>query len=108
MIAIWIFITILAVLAFFMVRLEHEGRKIKLVLVAVVIALLYFSIVGFVKSTNAEINSPKDVVSMFYMWFGWMGEKAVDLWGVGEDVVIGVGNVVKSNQTQEKTYDGRS
>jgi glucan phosphoethanolaminetransferase (alkaline phosphatase superfamily) len=103
---LWIIIAVvLALLLFVMLHMEHSLRKVKLIVVIVFFLLVFFSIIGFFASKNNDFDSPRGIFNSVYSYFGWLGEKGIEIFYVGKDSVITVGNIIKSNQTFEKKTD---
>jgi len=75
------------------------GRKVKVVLIVIIGAMLYFSVVGLFSSEEIDLTSPRGIIRAIYVYFGWLGEAAGNLWNVGKDTVVGVGNAIKMNST---------
>lgn len=99
-------VLIIIVLAF--LKFEHHGRKIKVILGIILIAILYLSLAGIFNSGQVDVTSPKGIVQAAYLYVGWLGETATSLWDIGKETVGMVGNAIKINNTQEEhTKDGR-
>ncbi|MBT3397551.1 hypothetical protein HOA55_03840 [archaeon] len=93
-------------LLFAYMKIEHHGRKVKIVVGIVIGFLIYFSIVGVFSSDQIELNSPKGIVNAVYVYFGWLGQTASGLWDVGVETVNMVGDVIKIDNSS-KREDGR-
>ena len=101
-IALIIAIGILIVLAFMLFRVEHMGRKVKIVSFIIIGLLLYFSIMSLFSSQEVDLKSPRGIVQAVYVYFGWLGQTAGNLWDVGKGTVTAVGNAIKLNVTSGK------
>ena len=75
--------------------MEHHARKLKVVAAILIILLLYFSVSGVLNSNQVDITSPSGIVNAVYLYVGWIGHTAVNLWNVGVETVNMVGNAVK-------------
>ena len=103
MILQWIAILIFIIIGVWVIKMEHHGRKVKIVIVILIGALLYFSIIGVFSSEKVDLTSPRGVVNSVYIYFGWMGNTISQLWDIGTDTVSMVGNAIKiRNSTEEK------
>lgn len=98
---------ILVILGLVLVNLEHHARKIKIAAVIVVLMMIYFSVVAVFSSGKVDLNSPGGIVGGVYYYFGWLGSSLSQLWDIGKDSALAVGNVIKMN-TSEKQSDGRN
>ena len=50
-------------------------------------------------SEDVDLTSPKGIVKAVYLYFGWMGRTFSNLWDIGKDTAVSVGNVIKMNMT---------
>jgi len=94
-----IIIVVFVLLGLIFLRLEHHGRKIKLIVLVLIGLLLYFSIANLFTSEQTDLSSPKGIMRAVYIYFGWLGQTASKLWDVGKDTVTAVGNAIKFNMT---------
>lgn len=101
----WIIIGVLILIAFALLKIEHHGRRIKVVAIIIIAALLYFSLAGLFNSGEVDINSPKGIMNAVWVYFGWLGKTATAVWEVGTDSVRTVGNAIRFNETEKD--DGR-
>jgi len=97
---VYIAIGILVLLTLFFLNLEHHTRKIKIAFVVLFALLIYFSVIGVLNSKEVSLDSPKGIVSAVYYYFGWLGNTFNNLWEIGGNTVVAVGNVIKFNQTE--------
>ncbi len=97
-----IIIIVFIALAFAYFKLEHNGRKIKALILVIICALIYFSINGILSSNNVDLTSPKGIIQGVYFYFGWAGQTISNLWNVGTDTVITVGNAIKINSSDDE------
>lgn len=97
---------ILIVMGLILVSAEHHARKIKIAVVIVILMMIYFSVVTVLSSGNVDLSSPGGIASGIYYYIGWMGSSFAQLWDIGKDSAIAVGNVIRMN-TSEKENDGR-
>jgi hypothetical protein len=101
-----IVLVVFVFLLFAYMKIEHHGRKVKIIVGIVIGFLIYFSIMGVFSSDTIELNSPRGVVNAVYVYFGWLGHTASGLWNVGVETVNMVGDVIKINNSGERE-DGR-
>lgn len=103
MIAQWVIIIFLVLIGLWFLKLEHHSRKFKIVIIVIVGALIYFSMMSIFTSERVDLTSPRGVVNAVYVYFGWIGRTASNLWDVGADTVGMVGNAIKfdNNETEQ-------
>jgi len=102
MIVEWVIIGLFAFIGFMFFKMEHHTRKVKILLVIVVGLVLYFSIAGVFSSDKVDLASPRGIVNAVYVYFGWMGETAGNLWDIGVDTTSLVGNAIKINHSEQR------
>ncbi len=102
MIIEWIVIAIFVFIGLIFLKLEHHTKKIKILIILVIGFILYFSIVNHFNSDQVDITSPSGIVSGIYLYVGWIGQTATNLWDVGTDTASLVGNAVKVNNTKQE------
>ena len=83
-------------------KLEHHGRRIKLVAIVLIICLVYFSVSGLFHSGQLDLTSPSGIANSVYTYVGWISQTAVKLWGIGVETTGMVGNAIKLNNTETK------
>jgi len=97
---IWIAIIVLVFLGLFFIKMEHHAKKVKIIVVVLICALIYFSIVNIFSSEKVDLTSPKGIINGVYVYFGWIGTTIGNLWEIGGDTVHTVGNAIKLNNTE--------
>jgi len=102
MIAQWIAVAVLIVIGFTYIKFEHHGQKIKIAVIIIVGAILYFSIIGHFNTQELDITSPRGIANSVYLYFGWIGNTASSLWDIGVDTTHMVGNAIKLNNTEQE------
>lgn len=95
-----VFIALFIILGFWFIKMEHHGRKIKIVLILIAVLLLYFSVVHVFNSNDVDLKSPGGVVKAVYAYFGWIGRSVGNLWDVGRDTTGRVVQAVQLNETE--------
>jgi len=98
----WIIIGVFVLVGFWYLKVEHQSRKVKAVVIVIIAALLYFSMMGIFSSEKVNMNSPRGIVNGVYVYFGWIGQTIGNLWDIGVDTVRTVGNAVKVNDNSEE------
>jgi hypothetical protein len=55
------------------------------------------------------LKSPKGIVTSIYAYFGWLGDKGIQLVSVGQGTITTVGHIIRDNQSISSTNikDGR-
>jgi len=98
----WIIIGVFVLVGFWYLKMEHHTRKGKAVVIVVIVALLYFSMIGIFSSEKVDLTSPSGIVKGVYIYFGWMGQTIGNLWNIGASTVSTVGNAIKMDDSEEK------
>jgi len=96
----WIIIALFILIGLWALKLEHHARKVKIVAIALIALLVYFSMIGIFTSEKVSLTSPRGITNAVYVYFGWMGQTAGNLWDIGTDTVTLVGNAIKINNTR--------
>lgn len=102
MIAEWVVVGIIVIIGIIFMQMDHHMQKYKIIVIAIIGLVIYFSILGVFSLEEVDFTSPKSIVSGIYLYMGWMGQAASNLWDIGGDTVSLVGNVVKINGTEEE------
>jgi len=97
----WIIIGVFVLIGLWYLKMEHHGRKVKIVVIALIGALIYFSMMGIFTSEQVDLTSPRGIVNAVYVYFGWIGQTTSSLWDIGTDTVHLVGNAIKVDNPQE-------
>ena len=97
----WIIIGIFVLIALYYLKAEHHAQKIKIIVIILLGAVIYFSIMGVFTSDQADVTSPRGVVNTVYVYFGWIGQTASNLWDVGVDTTHMVGNAIKTDDDKD-------
>ena len=98
----WIIIGIIILIGLWALQLEHHTRKIKIAIVIAVVALFYFSMTSILTSDEVSLESPRGIINAVYVYAGWVGQTATNLWDIGVDTTTLVGNAIKTNNTEDK------
>jgi len=102
MIIQWIVIGVFILLGLWFIKMEHHTKKIKILVLILIGALIYFSMIGIFSSEKVNLTSPRGVVNAVYVYFGWIGQTTGKLWDIGSDTVGMVGNAIKINNSSEE------
>ena len=97
----WIVFAIFIFIGLPYLKFEHHSRKIKIAIILLLGFMLYFSIVNHFGSNKVDMNSPRGIINGIYLYVGWVGQTASNLWNIGTDTVTLVGNAIKFNETEE-------
>ena len=90
------------------IKVEHHTHKIKVIIIVIIGALIYFSLVGIFSSERVDLTSPRGIANGVYVYFGWMGNAISNLWDIGTDTVRTVGNAIRiDNDSEEDTIRRR-
>jgi len=96
----WIIWGVFILLVALFVKVEHDARKIKVVVLIIIVILFYFSISSVFHSKTLDLTSPRGIINAVYIYVGWIGETASKLWDVGTGTTKAVGHAIKFNYTQ--------
>ena len=102
MIGGWIAVGILLIIGLVLLQIGPRARKYKIIVILIVGAILYFSIMGTFSSEEVDLVSPKGMVNTVYLYFGWIGYAATSLYDIGIDSVTMVGNAIKIDSSPEE------
>jgi len=108
----WIVIGVL-VLIFLVtsfIKLEHDFKAIKAIVLLLLIFVIAGSVYGWIRSEDANFDSPKGIVGSVYSYFVWLGDAGIKVWDVTKSSAVTVGNVINSNNysvTSKSAGDGR-
>lgn len=94
---ILIIVALFILLAFF--RVEHTGRRIKVIALILVLTLIYFSVSMVISQNKVDLKSPNGIFKGLYLYAGWLGEIALKMWDVGRQTVGMTANVIKGNSS---------
>ena len=105
----WIIIGVFVLIGLWYLKMEHHTRKVKAIIIVVIVALLYFSMMSVFSSEKVNLTSPSGIVHGVYVYFGWMGSTAASLWDIGTDTVRTVGNAIRigEDDSDEETSGQR-
>jgi uncharacterized membrane protein len=95
-----IVIAMFIIIGLILLKAEHQTRKVRIIAIVLIGFLLYFSIMSLFTSEQVDITSPRGVVRATYLYFGWIGRSASNLWDIGVDTAHLVGNAIKFNNTE--------
>jgi glucan phosphoethanolaminetransferase (alkaline phosphatase superfamily) len=88
------------------IKLEHDFKAIKAIILIVVLLLIAGSVYGWIKSDNSDMSSPKGVVGSVYSYFVWLGDAGLKIFDATKSSISTVGNTINSNVTKS-SGDGR-
>ena len=88
MIVQWVIVAVFVLAGLWYLKMEHHSRKMKVVIIVLIGALIYFSMINIFTSSQVDLTSPRGVVNA-----------ASSLWDIGSDTVGLVGNAIKVNNT---------
>ena len=102
MIIEWIIVAIFVFIGLAYLKFEHHASKIKIIIIIIIGFIIYFSIVSHFNSNQVDIRSPSGIINGAYLYAGWIGQTATNLWDIGTDTASLVGNAVKVNNTKQE------
>ena len=102
MIIQWVIIGVFILIGLWYIKVEHHARKVKIIVIVIIGALIYFSMIGIFSSEKVDLTSPRGLVNSVYVYFGWIGQTSSALWDIGTDTANLVGNAIKINRTDER------
>ncbi len=98
----WIIIALFVLIGLWYIKVEHHAHKVKIAILIILGLLIYFSMVGIFSSDKVNLTSPRGIVHSAYIYFGWIGQTASNLWNIGTDTTTLVGNAIKINNSDEE------
>ena len=51
-------------------------------------------------SEKIDLTSPRGIANASYVYFGWIGRTATNLWDVGKETTGMIGNAIRFNETR--------
>jgi len=97
----WILIGfVVLILAIIFIKFEHHTKRLKLILIIVLIAFIYFSASSVLHNSGVKVNSLEGAGKATSLYFSWLGNAATNVWHSGGEVKTIVGNAIKGNQTR--------
>lgn len=107
---IWMIVIGVLVLIFIItmfIKLEHDFKMIKAIILVVLLVLIAGSVYGWVTSNKMDLNSPKGIIGSIYSYFVWLGDTGVQIFDVTKSGIKTAGNAIRSNNTKIDYGDGR-
>lgn len=80
-------------------KLEHQARLVKVAFLSIIVILLITSMLVLFNSGKIDLSSPGGIVSGVYLYIGWLGEFAVNLWDIGLETTGQVMNAVNVSES---------
>lgn len=106
-----LWITIAALVLIFLVtsfiKLEHDFKAIKAIVIVLLLILIAGSVYGWINSEKTDLKSPKGIIGSIYSYFVWLGNAGVEVFDVTKSGINTVGNVISANNTKAGSGDGR-
>jgi len=75
------------------------NRKVKWVLIILIVFMIYFSVTGFLNTSDPDFQSPKGIANTAYAYVGWVGNAIKNLWSSKDEIGEIVGDAIKFNNT---------
>jgi glucan phosphoethanolaminetransferase (alkaline phosphatase superfamily) len=97
----WIIIAGVIIIALIWLEVEKKFKWVKIVLLLALVAILYFSFLGASKTQEFDYSSPRGIYMAVYSYVNWVGSTAKDVFAIGKDTVLLVGDVIKENHSSE-------
>lgn len=92
-------VVIIIFVIFSFMKVEHQGRRIKIIVIILVALFIYLSVSQVFTSPSVDLKSPKGVISAFYFYVGWVGKSISNIWSIGAETTGKVIQAVRLNQT---------
>jgi len=90
------------------IKLEHDFKAIKAIILVLLILAIAGSVYGWVQSNKSDSSSTSGVIGSAYSYFVWLGNAGIQVWDVTRSGISTVGNVIMSNNTKTTSKnDGR-
>ena len=103
----WLVIIGFLIVAILFIKFEHILKRWKIIVLVIVLVFLFFSVRAIAQNNQIDLKSPSSIINTAYVYFGWLGEKGIQIFDVGKTTFNAVGNVIKGNTTISETFDGR-
>ena len=100
----WIILGIFVLIALVYIKLSHQGKRVKLIVLVLLGILFYFSLLAFFSSEDVQLTSPQGIAKATTGFFVRIGETAGELWEIGKVTGKAVVKVIDFNQSR---VDGR-
>ena len=97
----WLIVAGVIIIALIWLEVEKKFKWIKILLLVLLIAILYFSFIGVSKSKEMDFSSPRGVYMAVTSYVSWIGNTGKDVFNIGKDTVTLVGNAIKENHSSE-------
>lgn len=97
---LWIAIILIVVVGYIYIKIDHNARLLKSVILLILAFLLIFSVISIFSSNDVDLSSPKGILDGLYLYVGWVGNSFAKLWDVGAETVTGVGHAIKVNNNE--------
>jgi len=83
---VWVIVIfVLAVIAFFYMKMEHQFRLVKVAVLSAIVLLLGLSMLMMFNSGETDLSSPGAIIGTVYVYVGWLGDFALNMWDIGSD-----------------------
>ena len=92
-----VLIIVFLLVALFIFKLEHLGKVIKISLLVVIAALLYFSVTSVISTADVDLDSPKGVLNSVTLYFRWLGNAISNLADISGEVKDTVSEAIDMN-----------
>ena len=96
----WIILIVIALVIIAFLKFEHYKKAIHIFILMIILVIVFFSMNAMMKSGEMDFTSPGATINSFAVYFTWLGETGLQLFGIGRDTVRTVGNVIMTNETK--------
>lgn len=97
----WIIIALIVLIGLKYLKVENYLQNAKLFVLIIIIALIYFSMMGVFSSDKIDLNSPRGVANAIYVYYGWIGQTVGNIWGIGSNTANLIGNAIRINNSDK-------
>ncbi len=91
-----VFLLVFILLSLLLFRLEHSGKRIKLIIIIILGLIIFFSFMKFYNSSEMDLKTPIGIVKTGIGYGKWVGHSVVNLWEAKDDIVKIVGDAVSN------------
>jgi cell division protein FtsW (lipid II flippase) len=98
----WIILIVFALIIVAFLKFEHYKKTWHFILLMLVLVLVFFSITAMIQTGRMDFTSPKSTMNSMTIYFSWLGQTSFQLFNIGKDTIKTVGNVILTNQTEQK------
>jgi hypothetical protein len=98
----WIILIVLALVIIAFLKFEHYKKTFHIFILIIVLVLIYVSMNAMIQTGEMDFSSPRSSINSMGIYFSWLGQTGIELFSIGQGTIRTVGNVILTNQTEQK------